>query len=79
MSLEGRVTLAKPAWHEAKIKMLGQAEKAEKKMQFLTVDFLGVPLAYQEEPELDYIYIKEAMWSWVTLIFFWYHFSYLLE
>lgn len=43
--------------------MLGQAEKAEKKMQFLTVDFLGVPLAYQEEPELDYIYIKEAMWS----------------
>lgn len=32
-------------------------------MQFLTEDFLGVPLAYQEELELDCIYIKEAMWS----------------
>lgn len=42
--------------------MLGQAEKAERKMQFLTVDFLGVPLVYQEL-ELDYIYIKEAIWS----------------
>lgn len=58
MSLEGRVTLSK-----AKIKMLGQVEKAEKKVQYLTVDFLRVPLAYQEELELDYIYIKEAMWS----------------
>lgn len=37
-----------------------QAEKAGRKLQFLTVDFLGVPLAYLEEHRVDYIYMREA-------------------
>lgn len=60
MSLEGRVTLSKPALREAKIKMLGQPEEAGRKLQFLAVDFLRVPLACQGELRVDCIYIREA-------------------
>jgi hypothetical protein len=40
--------------------MREQAEKAGRKLQFLTVDFLRVPLAYQEEQRVDCIYMREA-------------------
>lgn len=61
------------------MKMPGQAEEAGRKLQFLTVDFLRVPLAYQEELRVDCIYIKEAKQSSVILICFWHHFRYFLE
>lgn len=52
------------------MKMLELAEQAGGKLQFLTVDFLGVPLAYEEEHRIDCIYMREARLSSVILNFF---------
>lgn len=52
------------------MKMLEQAEQAGGKMHFLTVDFLGVPLAYWEEHRVDCIFMREARLSSVILNFF---------
>lgn len=49
--------------------MLGQAEKAGRKLRFLTVDFLRVPLAYPEEHGADCLCVREARQSSVILNF----------